>query len=58
MAAWFLLGSELHYLDAGAIWVVGVEAVFAVAADLGAVEFFQFSGAKLCCCGVYIFDPE
>lgn len=41
VAAWFLYGRELHDFDARPVRVVGVETIFAVAADLRAVECFQ-----------------
>ena len=58
MAAWFLHGSELHDLDACSIWVIGIQTVFAVAADLRPIKFLQPPGAKLGCGGVHIFDAE
>lgn len=38
MAARFLLGRELHDFHASAIWVIGIETVFAVAAYFRTVE--------------------
>src|SRR5580698_2853824 len=58
MAAGFLHRSEFHDLDAGAIRVIGIQTVFAVASDLRPIECFQSSCAKLGCGGVYVFHAE
>ncbi len=47
MAARLLFGSKLHHFYAGAVRVVGVEAVLAVAADFGTVEGLKAIGPKL-----------
>jgi len=47
MAAGLLDRGEFHDFDAGSVWIVGVETVFAVAADVGAVEFCGAVDAKM-----------
>ena len=46
MAAGFLFGSEIHHFDAGPVWIVRVQAVFAIAADLRAIEGLQSVGTN------------
>ena len=47
VAARFLNRRELHNFDACPVWVVGIQAVFAVAADFRAVECLQTVQPKL-----------
>src|SRR5215469_8940527 len=58
MAARFPLGSELHNFNACAVWVISIQAVFTVAADLRAIEGSQALRAKLRCSNVNVFNAE
>jgi hypothetical protein len=58
MAAGFLFGGELHHFDAGPIRVVRVQAVFAIAADLRAIEVSQAVEAQLSRRIVNVFHAE
>ena len=58
MAAGLLDWGEFHDFDAGSVWVVRIETVFAVAADFGAVECCVGTGFEFGGCGVNVFDAE
>jgi hypothetical protein len=47
MAAGFLFGSEFHHFDASPVWVVRIQAVFAIATDIWAIECSQAVGPEL-----------
>src|SRR5690348_13711934 len=58
MATWFLGGDELHNFDTCAVWIVGVQAVFTVTADLWAVKALQAVQVKLPCGSMNVFNAE
>ncbi len=58
MAAGFVFGGELHHFDAGPVWVVRIQAVFAIAADFWAIEGLQAVEAKLDRGIVNVHDAE
>ena len=58
MAARRLHRCELHDFHASAVGIVGIEAVFAVAPDFGAVECLQTMRAQLSRGGLGVFDAE
>ena len=58
VTARFLCGRELHNFDACAVWVVSIQAVFAVAADFWAVECLQAVQTKLARGSVNVFHAQ
>src|SRR5580658_2066004 len=49
---------EFHYFDAGAVGVVGIKAVFSIAADFGAIEGLQPVFAQLDCGSLSVVHAE